>query len=193
MPAMNTTATDNPTKTLWRDAAADGGIIGAILFIVMLLDDFTGHEIAGAIYLIKIVILAGGIYIFARRRSLKYAETGFSIRQAMNYIIAMMVFTGFITGIENYLAVKFISPDFYQASLENAQATAHNIMESMRNWVGESQTGDELINEYERRWLETVNSPITYIISGIVGKVIAGGILGIFISPRIRRLPIKNR
>lgn len=190
---MNTTATDNPTKTLWRDAAADGGIVGAILFIVMLLDDLTGHELAGAIYLIKIVILAGGIYVFARRRSLKYAETGFTVRQAMNYIIAMMVFTGFITGIENYLAIKFISPDFYQASLENAQASVNGIMESIRNRAGGSEIGEEFINEYQRRWLEAVNSPVTYIISGIVGKVIAGGLLGIFISPRIRRLPIKNR
>ncbi len=190
---MNTTATDNPTKTLWRDAAAEGGIIGTILFIAMLLDDFTAHELAEVIYFIKVVVLAGGIYIFTRRRSQKYAATGFTIRQAMNYIFAMMVFTGFITGIENYLAIKFIAPDFYQSAFENAQASVKTIMESMRNTTGDRQIWDELILEYENRWLDTVNNPITYIISGMVGKIIAGGIIGIFVSPMIRHLTIRNK
>ena len=190
---MNTTATDNPTKTLWRDAAAEGGIIGTILFIAMLLDDFTAHELAEVIYFIKVVVLTGGIYTFTRRRLLKYTETDFTVRHTMNYIFAMMIFTGFITGIENYLAIKFIAPDFYQPALDNAQTSGKEIIESISNMTGDSQTMNEMINEYENRWLDTVNNPITYIISGIVGKVIAGGIIGILISLKIKRQLTRNR
>ncbi len=183
---MNKMTAEDPGKTFWRDAAADGGILGVMLLVVMLLDEFTNHQLTAVAFLLKAIILAASIYILAYRRSLKYHDAGFSIGQGMKFIVAMTGFAGFITGIGNYLAVNFISPDYYQIALDQAYLSLKDSLEGLIENAGMSAA------EYWRRVDNAMHSPITYLVSGVLGKVVVGAVIGAFVAPMVKRTPVSG-
>lgn len=177
---MDKSAAENPGKTFWRDAATYGGVIGVTLLAIMLLDDFTAHKFSWFTEGFKAGFFTVYLYTFARRRSLKYAGIGFTFGQGMSFIMAMMIFTGFITGIENYLAFNFIAPEYYQATLDML----------MENNPAMAMLGKDIADDYVHAVNAALRNPLYLIFSGIIGKVIVGGIVGIIVSAMIKRKPV---
>lgn len=185
---MDDTHNLNPGKTLWPDAARDGGIIGALLFTTMLLNELMRanlseiwqERVTALVGIINFFILAGCLFVFTRRRSVVYGNSGFSFAQAMGYIVTMMIFTGFITGMADFLAMNVISPDYYALKLDEAMKS--NPLLEIRPDLWEDSA------RMMRAWLK---SPLYFLLLGILGKVIYGGIIGLFVSAVAQRPPVK--
>ena len=88
--------------------------------------------------------------------------------------MAMMLFTGFIYGIANYLLLNYVSPEYYQMVYE--RAVTNNAAVS-----GNS----ELIAMAEA----LLRSGLFWIVVGIVTMLFYGGIVGLLVSPFVKRNP----
>lgn len=177
---VENTIEENPGKSFWRDAIGNGLITGSMLLLCVLINEFTEHELVNVIGVVQFVALAGSIYIFTRQRSLKYGDGGFSFSQSMAYIVVMMVFTGLLTGIGDYVSYVFISPDYYGPLIEEA-------MDSNRAY--QMYDGEML------EWLRVViramyRNPVFFMFAGVIGKIIYGGLIGLFASSLIKREPV---
>lgn len=169
---------ENPGRTMWRDAARYGGIIGLALMASMLINEFSGHRLAILKGAIDFCVLVGFIYVFARRRSQIYGSSGFSFAQSIGYIILMMVFAGVITGVAEYLAVNFISPVYYEEAFGVAFESNPLIAANIEMYESSLEVIDELLK-----------NPVIYIVGGVIGQIIYGGIIGLFVSAVIKRAP----
>lgn len=166
-------------KSYWSDAAKAGAIMGVLLFAVSLADAM--FELGGAkgmISLLSFAVLAIFIYKFGKDRSLKQGPKGFTYGQSMGYILAMMLFTGIITGFGNFLLQNYIAPEYYQGLFEEALS---------RNpfFDPDSPTMGEVL-DMSRKMMK---SPVFLVFSGIIGMVIYGGIIGLLASAFIRKRP----
>lgn len=161
-------------RSYWRDAAVAGGIIGLLLFLVAVVNvNVEAKSVKTMLSLVNFLILGYFIYYFARKRSLKYGSEGFTYGQSMSYILAMMIFTGFIMGIGNYLLINFIAPEAYEQIFEEALEA---------NPFYDPDTMDGLITTIRR-------NVFINLFSGIFSYVLYGGILGLIASAFIKRKP----
>lgn len=166
-------------KTFWSDAAIGGAVIGVALFAVALADAlFELDGAGGGIRLLNFAVLAFFIFIFGRRRSLKYGADGYTFSQSMGYILAMMLFTGLITGLTNYLLYNYVAPEYVMERYEAA---------FMNNPMINSDS--QLGRQYLDAAVSLLRNPLFLVFSGIFGWVIYGGCLGLIASAFIKRKP----
>ena len=92
----------------------------------------------------------------------------------------LVKFTGLLTGIGDYVSYVFISPDYYGPLIEEA-------MDSNRAY--QMYDGEML------EWLRVVTramyrNPVFFMFAGVIGKIIYGGLIGLFASSLIKREPV---
>ena len=182
-------STQNPGKSLWYDAARDGGMIGLFFFVTMLLtelsrgslDETWQIRLTSFVGVINFCVFAACIYIFTRKRSLGYADYGFTFSQSMGYIVVMMIFTGFVSGIGDYMAINVLSPDYYADKFDDALYDNPFL-----------KVKPELMEESAQMVKALLKNPVYYIFVGISGKIIYGGIIGLFVSSVVKRPPLKQ-
>lgn len=166
-------------KSYWSDAAKAGAIMGGLLFAVSLADALFKFKGAGGMTsLASFAVLAVFIYRFGKDRSLKHGDEGFTFGQSMGYILAMMLFTGIISGFGNFLLQNYIAPDYYQELFE-ATLLKNPLFDPDSSTMADAM-------EMARKLMK---NPVFLVLSGIIGMTIYGGLIGLLASAFIRKRP----
>ncbi|MDL2320155.1 DUF4199 domain-containing protein [Alistipes sp. OttesenSCG-928-B03] len=167
-------------RTFWRDAAKSGLAIGLmVVFLDYLSVLFAqpGGRLATVLSILGIAAMAYFMYLFSRRRSELSGDAGYSFGQAMGFIMAMMLFAGFVWGLGYYFLYNFIKPELLAELVDKAVG----IVEETRNYG--------LLEQTEKMGYALYGNVIFMTFSGIVRMVILGSILGLFVTPFVKRLP----
>ncbi|MCD8102825.1 MAG: DUF4199 domain-containing protein [Alistipes sp.] len=167
-------------KSYWTDAAMAGGIIGIVVLIINIVQiNLPTGSMVTLLSLVKFMVFGYLIYYYARRRSVKYdAADGFSFGQSMGYILAMMLFTGFILGLSDFVLGNYVMPEYYEEGF--ATLLDNNPMYDPDTPEGESMLA--LLDAYRR-------SPVANALGGIFSYLIYGGLLGLVASAFVKRKP----
>lgn len=153
---------------MWKDAANNGLILGAILTAIIAvtiaarLDLSMPYAGSAAQYAFMIVLLMK----FCKTRGAKYGKAGFNYAQNMNFILATMLFTGAIVGIMTFIFQQYIVPDYYREVINQAlEQNPQNI---------DQQSIDMAMG--------IMKNPFIMVLSSMFGMLINGGFVGIFTS-----------
>lgn len=162
-------------KSFWKDAAVGGGIIGLVVVVCNCLPAFEGVPVLrGLLSIVEIALFVYVMYKMLRKRSNKYGDLGFSFGQAFSYVLAMMIFAGFVLGVVMFLTVRS-SPDMLNAAFQSALEGA----------------GD--VDGVETMVRNMINSPLFWIFVSIFIMGCYGGFVGLFVSPFVKRAPVLDK
>lgn len=157
-----------------------GGVIGIVILIINIIQiNLPTGSVTTLLSLVKFLAFGYLLYYYARKRSIKYdAADGFSFGQSMGYILAMMLFTGFILGLADFVLGNYIVPEYYEESF--AAMLDNNPMYDPDTPEGERMLS--LLDAYRR-------SPVANALGGIFSYLIYGGLLGLIASAFVKRKP----
>lgn len=166
--------TVNTKKTFWSDAARYGGILGLVVAAAALISAYTtpGKFI---IPVVELAAFAWLMYRFLRARGAKFGTAGFSYGQCISFVLAMMLFTGIISGATNFIINTYLRPDLMEEALELAM-----------------QMNPQLYNvpgmEDSMALMGTLmKNPLFQLFGGIFGMIFYGGIIGLIVSAFAKR------
>lgn len=163
-------------KAFWTEAMKGGTIIGLVIvaFELLLFSAGTGRWL----YFVELVAFAMLLYAFTRKISAKpSARDGFPYSRCIGFVMAMMLFTGVVSGV--YLSVmnNFVNP-------EGVVAIVDAVMVSFQDAFPQEQF-DAL---YDMMYASYRN-PLYLVIASVIAYVVQGGIIGLFTSALAQRKP----
>lgn len=165
-------------KSFWKDAAVGGGIIGLVVVLCNCLPAFEGVPVLrGLLSIVEIALFVYVMYKMLRKRSNKYGDAGFSFGQAFTYVLAMMLFTGFILGVVMFLIVRN-SPEMFDVAFQSALEGAGDSAE---------------VEGFETMLVNMLNMPLVWIFVCIFIMGCYGGFVGLFVSPFVKRAPVLDK
>lgn len=162
-------------KILWREAATGGLYLGIALVLVMVIG-YTGKfdiEYSWVTGGLNFAALVGFIYVYTKKVSIYYLTTGFSYPQSMGFIIKMMLFTGIIAGLGQFVLQNVVDPQYYNEIVETA--------------LYNSGLNDEQIEQAVSETSSMLKSPIIMIFSGALSMLVYGGLIGLVVSIFLRK------
>lgn len=170
-------------KFYWNEALKGGTVIGlvAVAFNFLKSSLVRVDEISfwpGFVSFVGFAVFVALVYSFTRKMSrLATPEEGFNYGRCVSYVIAMMLFAGFIVGLYNFIVMRFTSPEIITESLNTALAAYQGMFPE-----------DQLDNMYAMA-KKMLLSPLYNIFAGIFGYVFQGIFVGIFTSAFTKRNP----
>ena len=117
------------------------------------------------------------VYKFGKQRAEKYGSNGYSYGQSMSYILAMMLFAGFISGVGSFIMQNYLAADYYKEVFDAALLSSGIDIDS-----------DAMQQGINLSW-SLMRNPIFMVLSGIFSMEIYGGFLGLFASVFLKRRP----
>lgn len=169
-------------EIFWRDAARGGIIIGLVAVGFELLEYAIGlAEVSfwgGFTGFISFLVFGMLVYAFTKKISSKAEPVmGFGYGRCMSFVVCMMLFTGFVTGIYSSIMNNFVSPD-----------TAMETVDSMMAILQDMIPADQFDAQY-RLMRKMMFNPFLLVFSGIFGHVIYGALVGLVTSAFARKNP----
>lgn len=130
------------------------------------------------ISVISLVVFIGLVYWFSQKvASLASARDGFSYSQALRFVLAMMLFTGIISGIYTWIMNSFVISDTVTSQFDM-------MMGQMQDMVDDNSF-DTTYNMGHK----LLFNPIYLIVISVLGTVLKGGIVGLITSNFVKREP----
>lgn len=161
-------------KSFWSDAAKGGAVIGLAMALLVAIDVLSvSTTIKTIVALVRILAFVYLVYYFAKKRALSMGDEGFTFSQSMGYILAMMLFAGFLYGIGYCFSINVLNPDFINTLLDKLM---------IDNPFIDPEIGEGVMRS-------VLSNPIFWTFTGIITMVIYGGISGLVISAIIKRQP----
>ncbi len=154
-----------------------GTVIGLAVAAFNVLQFSTGGRpwISVAALVVFVLLLYG----FVRRMAgIAAPEEGFPFGRCMGFVMAMMLFTGVISGIEQTIVNRTV------AGRENITGMIDETM----SILGGIYTPEQMDAMYESLYSLMMN-PMMQVFAGIISWVIYGGIVGLFVSAIAQRRP----
>lgn len=170
---------NNIKKTFWKDAAKAGLVLGGVVVLLMIVDWQLRLSIdySWATSMFNFAAIAVCVYVYGKKRAIVHGDSGFSYGESMSYILAITLFSGFISGVGSYLMKNHIAPEYYNDIL-NAAVLRSGI--DIDNSEIEKAMG--LANKLTR-------SALFMIFSGLLNMVIYGCFVGLIASIFIKKQP----
>lgn len=114
------------------------------------------------------IIVVG--YIWGRRMAESKGEEGFPFGKAFSFLLVIMLFAGFISGLGNYILQGVIDPAYYRELIENS--------------LNKSGLGGnfEAVALY-------FNNPLIIILNGILTLICQGGLVSLVIAALVKKAP----
>ena len=165
-------------NSFWSDASRGGAIVG----LTGVVFSFIGMSIPSIGFIANLANFVITIYLlfyFTRRRSMLYADEGFTYSQSLGFIVAMAIFAGIIAGAYQIVASNFFFSEVFEESLNTSIATL-------------KQTGlysNDMMDQMGGMMRSYIFSPIPALISNIVSNILMFGFYGLFISIGTKREP----
>lgn len=173
---------DSTKKVFWREAIKGGTIIGLVgIAFAMLKYTLRPDELSTWLTIVQwvdIVVFIALIYAFTKKISRSAGRAhGFSYNRCIGFVLAMMLFYGFLSGVFSAIFNNFIDP-------EGAMRVVDEYMVSVQDML----QGEQFDLVY--RWNKTiVFNPIWNVLGGILGGVVGGLIVGLISSAFTQRKP----
>lgn len=164
----------NLKKIVWREAAT-GGLYLGLAWVAAIAVEYIAESGTGTGW-IKFIALVALVYLFTRRVSARYTN-GFSYGQSMGFIIKMMLFSGVIAGLGQYIFQNFVNPEYFQSILDTMEAT----MASMNIYT------DDQLEMMIGSLASAYRNPLLMVLSGIFNMVVGGGIVGLVLSAFLKK------
>lgn len=152
-----------------------GTVIGLAVAAFNVLQFSTGGKswISAAAF----VVFASLLYGFVRRMAATASpEEGFPFSRCMGFVMAMMLFTGVITGVEQTIV---------NHTAAGREGIIGVIDETMKV-LGVIYTPEQMDTIYESLYSLMLN-PLMQVVAGIISWVIYGGVVGLFVSAMAQR------
>ena len=172
--------TDEKTlkKIFWTEAATGGLILGlamcALSFIAYWFRLTLGYSTLMSV--VQIVVIALVLFFYGRRVSVSRIETGFTYAQAMGFTLAMMVFTGILYGVGEYILQIKVDPEYFEQLFKDTLYRAGGDTEAVKELVrAREEMGDSMRN------------PLSMVFAGIFTMMLYGGFVGIVVSIFLKR------
>lgn len=135
-------------KTFWNDAARYGAIIGTLLAVSTLFENWatiSGRSWLMSLMAVEFIVVVVLHYVLLHRYTKRYAasfseEEGFPFAKAYGYILLLSGFAGVIVGLvqtfylhlvmgyENYRAAYIAAMQNYLSDVQNASPAMENLM-----------------------------------------------------------------
>lgn len=180
-------------NNFWNDAAKYGAIIGAILSVSFLFEQWmalsgktSNFAIIGLEWLLVVILHYYLLHRFTRQRSMLYsAEEGFTFGQGYGYLMVISAFAGIISGVVQFVTLHLVVGytnyvDKYIAAIQNLLSQSGGIPASMEGIFSQA------IQE-----LQTAPTPSIFstIWSGLFVSLLFGAVYGLIIGGVIARPP----
>ncbi len=158
-------------KIFWRQAARAGTILGLAMVGIQLISDAV-PQTASVMWWLHYIVFIGLLYGFTRNMARKAdPRIGFGYARALGFVLAMMVFTGFLLGAYTFIAAKTF---MYDATLQQID-TMMEIYATMPMFANQMDGMYDMVRSM-------MFSPVFRIISEILGYFITGLFFGLFTS-----------
>ncbi len=170
-------------KIFWREAVKGGTIMGLVGIAFSLLqyaltpvENRFWSELVWWANLIVFIVL---VYAFTRKisRSADRAQ-GFSYNRCVGFVLAMMLFYGFLTGV-------------YMAIFNNFVVDREIVMRAIDDYMVRMQdmlTGEEF-DSYYSIMSSAMFNPLIIVFSSILSSIVKGLIVGLVTSAFVKRDP----
>lgn len=172
-------------KQYWYEALVGGTITGvvAVVFsiIVQLLGGGANEEpsfVVKAVNFVSVFVNVLLIFAFTRRFAAHHtAEEGFSMGRAVGFVVSMMLFAGFISGVYSAVMANFFIKEEILQSVNTVMAQMQDLY-----------TADQFDSLYSTMQNAVLN-PIYLTISSIISNCFTGVIVGVLVGFLTRRRP----
>jgi hypothetical protein len=169
-------------KIFWREAVK-GGTITGLLSIAFSILQYALRSVEDKLW-ISLVWWAGLIafialvYAFTRKisRSADRAQ-GFTYNRCVGFVLAMMLFYGFLTGVYSAIFNNFVDPEGVMRAIDLSVVNMQDIL-----------TGEDFDTYYSAMKAVMFN-PVAVVLTSILGSVVKGLIVGLVTSAFAKRDP----
>lgn len=169
-------------KHIWTEAATGGLYLGLAMSASMVIryllkDNSMATWFPG---LLDFGILVGFIYAYARRVGKLYGEgVEYSYPQSLGFILRMMLFSGVIAGLGQFVMSAYVDPEYYQMLTEQT--------------LLQLGYGQEQVNQ-SMDVIRLMKTPMLLVVSGVFTMLIYGGLIGLVVSAFVRRrmVPVRH-
>lgn len=160
-------------KNFWADAARRGATIGVVVSLLAMARVWL--PVNGTLLsAIELVAMGYCIYVFGVARRNAHDEGRYG--QVISFVMAEMVCAGVIYGAVLYLLANHWAVDYYARQMaETYRLLRESGAEAVFNAEAEQQSRNIAAN------------PLGLVASGVLGMVLYGGLVGIFVGAFIRR------
>lgn len=165
---------NNLTKIGWREAAT-GGLYLGLAWVAAIAIEYIAESGTGTGWL-KFAALIFFIYFYTKRLSSHY-KNGFSFGQSFGFIIKMMLFSGVVAGLGQYVFQNFVNPGYFQSIMDTMEETL----------VGTGFYSDDQAEEMIRTMSAAYKNPLVMVMGGILNMVLGGGLIGLVMSAFLRK------
>lgn len=152
-----------------------GSVIGLVVAALQLLKSASGYLWLNWLSLIVFIFL---VYGFTRRIANKSrAEDGFPYGRCMGFVVSMMLFTGVIVGFVTCLVNNFMIRDAVEEMVNASMVVVQDML-----------TTEQFDSMYDTMYSAMFN-PLSLVLAGVVGYVVQGAIVGLFVCAQAQRKP----
>lgn len=180
-------------NNFWNDAAKYGALLGAVLSVSFILENWMTLSGRMAMYALMtvewIAVVVLHYYLlhrFTRRRSQLYtAEEGFSFGQAYGYLLVISGFAGILVGLVQYIYLHLV---LGYANYTERMVQAVTDMLSMGGNVSASYEG-MIMPMLEQIQSAPAPSVIATVWGGMFSSLLFGAVFGLIIAGVLSRAP----
>lgn len=161
-------------NNFWNDAARYGTLIGSAAILFSLIGTWNSSALLSVAWLSVFVVL---LFYITRRRVALHAtpEEGYGYGRCLGYILAMMLFSGFMEGVYTWLSANWLFPELYAEQMGRSIAMLEN-----SGFYSSAQV---------EMAISMMRSPIVLIFAGIFAAVLRGLIFGLVVAAFTQRVP----
>lgn len=161
-------------RSFWGEAAKGGTIIGLVMVAFSIVAfGLARGEVSGwnrILNIANIVVFILLVYGFTRSYASRFRTEGFSYGRSLGFVLAMMIFTGFIAGIYSFVVNRFVAP-------ETVEQTVDQMMLQVESFYSQ-----EMLDKMTSMMRGMMTNPIAQILSNIFSYGIMGGLVGLLTS-----------
>ncbi len=163
-------------KTHWKEAAREGAVIGGVISAIYALSYLLhlanrNSWIEGTLIFMTMVTF---VLISGHKRAAKYGSAGFTYGQSLGYIASMMLFTGFIAGLCNYILRAWVDPPYYMEQIERSMAAFESAAPEQYDMALKMAGAMQ-------------KNPVVMVLGGMINMLIYGTFVGLFLSVFIKK------
>jgi len=171
-------------RQFWQGASNWGLICGAALFVVSLIawgGKFEMHKLGGVTEFLSFGVVFAAIFVTARQNAALCGAEGYPYSRAVGFVFAMMLFTGIVYGVGEFVLANFVARDYYDALYAARMDTA------MQAYAGSALEGQ--MAQARDMAVRMMANPFVLIFGGVLSWLCKGGFLGLIMCAFLKRNP----
>lgn len=163
-------------KIFWAEAMKGGSVIGLVVAALQLTRSSLGLGVWMSAVSLAIFVLL--LYGFTRKIAGRAsAQEGFPYGRCMGFVLAMMLFTGVITGFASALMNNFLLRDAVTQAVDSQMLIFQDVLPQEQFDMVYYSTYSAMFN------------PLVLVLAGVISYCIQGGVIGLFTSALAQRKP----